>query len=259
MRTPHLSTWWRAMRWPTLVFVLLATLFATTDADLAIAKFLFFDAGHGGWIGAHNWWVETFLHTGGRRAIRVVVVAAIAVWAASFHSSRLASMRRPVGYFAAASVLGIGIVGLLKTLTNVDCPWDLIPFGGHFPVVPLFSDRPDALRAGQCFPAAHASSGYALIALYFAVRERSRAMSRWGLALGIACGLAFGLAQQSRGAHFLSHDLWSAFLVWTIAVSVYVFGFEARLSALPPRDGPIRDDLGRGERRTRREFCESSR
>lgn len=252
MHAQLLPIWWREVRWPLLVFVPLAVLFATTDADLAIAKFLFFDAARGGWIGAHNWWVTSFLHTGGRWAIRLVVVAAIVAWAASFRSIRLASLRRPLGYFAVASVLGIGIVGLLKTLTNVDCPWDLTPFGGHFPVVPLFADRPDALRAGQCFPAAHASSGYALIALYFAARERGRAVSRWGLALGIACGLAFGIAQQSRGAHFMSHDVWSAFLVWTIAVSVYVFGFEARVSARAPGDGVVP-----GEPCTRRELAES--
>lgn len=232
MGTRLLATWWREVRWLVIAFVPLAILFATTDADLAIAKALFFDGARGGWIGAHNWWVEAFLHTGGRWAIRLVVVAAIACWAASFFSTRLAPVRRPVGYFAMASVLGIGIVGLLKTLTNVDCPWDLLPFGGQFPVVPLFAHRPDGLRMGQCFPAAHASSGYALIALYFAARERSRAVSRWGLALGIACGLAFGLAQQSRGAHFMSHDLWSALLVWVIAAAVYVVGFGARVHGL---------------------------
>lgn len=30
-------------------------------------------------------------------------------------------------------------------------------------------------------------------------------------------GLTFGITQQLRGAHFLSHDLWSAALCWAIA------------------------------------------
>jgi membrane-associated PAP2 superfamily phosphatase len=46
-------------------------------------------------------------------------------------------------------VLAIGCVGVLKTVTNVDCPWDLVPFGGKFPLVALFADRADALRAGS--------------------------------------------------------------------------------------------------------------
>jgi hypothetical protein len=118
---------------------------------------------------------------------------------------------------------------LLKTVTNVDCPWDLIPFGGRFPYVELFADRPDALRAGHCFPAAHASSGYALLALYFVFRERHARLAKLGLALGILTGLTFGLAQQARGAHFVSHDVWSAFLVWTVTLSVYAFAFRGRL------------------------------
>lgn len=224
-------SWWDVLQWPSLVFVLLAIAFAFTDADVTIARALFFDASPRHWIGAHNWWVETVVHTGGRWAIRVIALASIGVWAASFRLARLGGLRRPAGYFTVASILGIGIVGLLKTMTNVDCPWDLVPFGGQFPVVPLFADRPDALRAGRCFPAAHASSGYVLLALYFAARERSRTLARAGLAMGIVCGVVFGLAQQSRGAHFVSHDIWSAFLVWTTAASVYVFGFGARLHA----------------------------
>ncbi len=39
----------------------------------------------------------------------------------------------------------------------------------------------------------------------------------------------FGIAQQARGAHFVSHDLWSAFLVWTVTLSIYAFAFRARL------------------------------
>jgi membrane-associated PAP2 superfamily phosphatase len=223
------QAWWREVRWPLLVFVALAVLFSLTDADVAIARGLFFDAAHERWLGAHNWWIEAFLHTGGRRAIQVVVAAGLAIWMAASVHSRWDALRRPAAYFVVATVLGIGVVGLLKGVTNVDCPWDLLPFGGRFPLVPFFADRPDSLRAGHCFPAAHASSGYALVALYFVFRERSRVLACAGLWVGIACGVAFGLAQQARGAHFVSHDVWSAFIVWVIAASVYVFGFAMRL------------------------------
>jgi membrane-associated PAP2 superfamily phosphatase len=33
-------------------------------------------------------------------------------------------------------------------------------------------------------------------------------------------GLAFGLAQQWRGAHFMSHTLWSAAVCWGVALAV---------------------------------------
>lgn len=228
------SAWWREVRWPLAVFAPILIVFALYDLDSAIANALFFDAAQQRWLGTHNWWVESFLHTGGRWAIRVVVLLGLALWIAASIDASLRQLRRPAAYFTVAMVLGIGVIGLLKTVTNVDCPWDLLPFGGRYPLIHLFADRPDELRAARCFPAAHASSGYALVALYFVLRERHRGVARATLCMGIACGLVFGIAQQSRGAHFVSHDLWSALLIWLIASAVYVFGFAARVHSSGP-------------------------
>jgi membrane-associated PAP2 superfamily phosphatase len=37
------------------------------------------------------------------------------------------------------------------------------------------------------------------------------------LALALAAGSVLGLSQQMRGAHFMSHTLWTAWLCWTLA------------------------------------------
>jgi membrane-associated PAP2 superfamily phosphatase len=214
---------------PLVVFVVLALVFATTPLDVAIARAAFFDAARAQWIGAHSWTINELLHTGGRWAVRVLLAIVLSFWIATWADRDWRALRRPAAFFLISALLSIGVVGLLKTLTNVDCPWDLAPFGGRFPYIELFGDRPDALRPGHCFPAAHASSGYALLALYFTCRERHAGLAKLGLALGSMAGLAFGLAQQARGAHFVSHDLWSAFLVWTVTLSVYAFAFRARL------------------------------
>jgi membrane-associated PAP2 superfamily phosphatase len=217
------------MHAPLALFVLLAGIFAMTPLDVAIARAVFFDTPHAHWIGADSWVVNELLHTGGRWAIRGLLALALAFWIATCVERDWRTLRRPVAFFAISAILSIAVVGLLKTLTNVDCPWDLAPFGGRFPFVELFADRPDALRIGRCFPAAHASSGYALLALYFTFCERHAGLAKLGLAAGLLTGLTFGLAQQARGAHFVSHDLWSAFLVWTVTLSVYSFAFRARL------------------------------
>jgi membrane-associated PAP2 superfamily phosphatase len=217
------------MHAPLALFVLLAGIFAMTPLDVTIARAAFFDSAHAHWIGADSWIVNELLHTGGRWAIRGLVALALAFWVATFVERDWRALRRPTAFFIIATILSISVVGLLKTLTNVDCPWDLATFGGRFPFVELFADRPDALRLGRCFPAAHASSGYALLALYFTFRERHAGLAKIGLAVGLVSGLTFGLAQQARGAHFVSHDLWSAFLVWTVTLSLYAFAFRARL------------------------------
>jgi membrane-associated PAP2 superfamily phosphatase len=224
-----LRFWWSHLQIPLAIFVVAATVFAVTPLDEHIARAVFFDSATAQWVGGHAWVTNELIHTGGRWAIRTLVALVLAFWIATFAERDWRALRRPAAFFTISVLLSIGVVGLLKTLTNVDCPWDLAAFGGRFPYVELFGDRPDALRLGRCFPAAHASSGYALLALYFVFRERHAGLAKLGLALGLSTGLTFGLAQQARGAHFVSHDVWSAFLVWLITLSVYALAFRARL------------------------------
>jgi membrane-associated PAP2 superfamily phosphatase len=224
-----LAFWWRRIRVPLVFFVVLATLFAFTHADLRIARAVFFDSAQGDWIGNNNWWTNEFIHRGGTWFVRSLVLAALAIAGWSLFDSGLRSWRRPALYFAVSVILSVGSVGALKTVTNKDCPRDLSEFGGEHTYVPLFAHRPAELKNARCFPAAHASAGYALLALYFMFRERNRRWGRIGLAIGLLTGVIFGISQQSRGAHFVSHDLWSAFIVWTVALSTYVGLFRARL------------------------------
>jgi membrane-associated PAP2 superfamily phosphatase len=223
------SFYWRHMRLPLILFTLLAPLLAMSSADLVVAHALFFDEISSRWIGADSWWANEVIHHDGALLVRGLAAGSLVLWATTFLRPQWHTLRRPAIYFFLSLGLSIGVVGLLKALTNVDCPRDLSEFGGAFPFIHLFEHRPDVLRHARCFPAAHASSGYALVALYFALCERSRWASRLGLAAGLCMGLIFGIAQQARGAHFVSHDVWSAWLVWTISLSLYTFGFKARL------------------------------
>ncbi|MFL6620356.1 MAG: phosphatase PAP2 family protein, partial [Povalibacter sp.] len=195
----------------------------------AIARALFYDPSAHSWIGAGVIWVEALIHSGGRLLIGVLLSASLCIWMVARLNPQISELRRPATYFSLSVILSIGCIALLKLLTNVHCPWSLEVFGGHYPYIELFSPRPQALKTGQCFPAAHASCGYALLALFFVFRERSRRLARTGIVVAILAGLLFGISQQSRGAHFLSHDVWSAFIVWAIAASLYVFAFRARL------------------------------
>jgi membrane-associated PAP2 superfamily phosphatase len=224
-----LHLWWQYTRSPLAVFIVAATIFATTRFDPDLAHALFFDADRMRWMGTGNWWVNQFIHSGGQWLLRGVTAAAILLWIATYSRPGLRQLRRPAAYFVVAVILSIATVGLLKTVSNVHCPWALAEFGGNVPFVHLFSHRSPLIRHGQCFPAAHSSSGYALFALYFVFRERSRRIAKLGLSVAIVTGLIFGIAQQSRGAHFVSHDLWSAFLAWMITLTIYAWAFRARL------------------------------
>ena len=46
---------------------------------------------------------------------------------------------------------------------------------------------------------------------------------RWmALAAGLMIGAIFGWTQQVRGAHFLSHDLWTLLICWVVALGLFM-------------------------------------
>jgi membrane-associated PAP2 superfamily phosphatase len=208
---------------PLLAFVVCFGVLEVLGFDRMLARKWFFDASTAQWLGTGpgEWWARGILHTGGRWLVRGIAAMAFALWVVSFIAARLRAWRRPAGFVLLAMLLSTGIVGGLKSVTNVDCPWDVAGFGGNNPYIALFADRPDALPHARCFPGAHSSSGFALLCFYFVWRDRSRSVSYWALASAIFVGLAFSIGQQARGAHFLSHDLTSAAIVWFVQLALY--------------------------------------
>jgi membrane-associated PAP2 superfamily phosphatase len=219
------ATFWRVHAWwPLLAFVVAFGVLEIFSLDLVIARHWYFNVETSQWLGAGTgeWWARGLLHTGGRWVVRGVAAGALVLWSLSFAIARLREWRRQAGFVLLAMLLATLLVGGLKTITNVDCPWDLIGFGGHNPYVALFADRPDALRHAQCFPGAHASSGFSLVGFYFVFRDSSRRLARCMLAAAIVVGIAFSIGQEARGAHFLSHDLTSAAIVWFVQLALYL-------------------------------------
>jgi membrane-associated PAP2 superfamily phosphatase len=54
------------------------------------------------------------------------------------------------------------------------------------------------------------------MAAYFGLRQNNAPGAMKWLVLAIGIGFVLGIAQQMRGAHFMSHTLWTAWLCWTV-------------------------------------------
>jgi len=121
----------------------------------------------------------------------------------------------------------------------MDCPWDLVHYGGDRSYHSLLDFSGYARAKGRCFPAGHASAAYAWFGFYFfALRYFPR--YRWPvLGLVIMFGLVFGIGQQLRGAHFLSHDLWTAWLCWITAASMARYTFIPDKRPVSGRGGNV--------------------
>lgn len=119
--------------------------------------------------------------------------------------------------------LGTAVVGLLKAYSIHSCPWSLTEFGGQATYLHLFESAPAGVHTGPgvCFPGGHASSGFSVMALFFLFYpQRPKAAWLYWLS-GISLGMIMGFGQVMRGAHFLSHNLWSGWWIWLTQVFFY--------------------------------------
>ncbi|MDR0780135.1 MAG: phosphatase PAP2 family protein [Pseudomonadales bacterium] len=222
---------------PLLVFTggILVLEFSALDLWLADQIYRW---GGGAWRWRDAWLTAQVIHKDGRTFIGGMALLLLGALLLAQGVPRLRPWRGGLGYLA-CSALGAGLlINLLKQFTHVDCPWDLGRYGGVNPYVPLFAVLPADVSPGACFPAGHASAAYAWFGLYYwCLRHAPR--WRW-LALGgvTLLGLAFGIGQQLRGAHFLSHDVWTLALCWLLATLLYLIWYGVRRdAAVTPRKG----------------------
>lgn len=176
-----------------------------------------------------QWWLSVVLHDGVRQLSLALLVATLPLalrlarplppaaptdpWAA------LQALPRRVrtGWWSVTLALAL-LIPAIKRLSLTSCPWDLQAWGGRVAWVPHWQLGLHDGGPGHCFPSGHAVSAAAWFTLYFLLRGLHPAAGRWLLA-GVLLAIAVsGLVQVSRGAHFVSHVLWSGWLCWAVCV-----------------------------------------
>ena len=165
--------------------------------------------------------------TGRKYAVGMVGCLLAAALVISFVLPPLRERRTVLLFLVLALGLAPLSVTMGKAMSARHCPWDVAEFGGLVPYTPLFRPGAHDIEPGHCFPAGHASTGFALMAFYFAAHARRRnTAARAALLAGFGAGLVLGLGRVLQGAHFPSHVLWSGVLCWSVMVVLYVIVFR---------------------------------
>jgi membrane-associated PAP2 superfamily phosphatase len=206
---------------PLALFLLAVTVCELSGMDLYLADRLF-DFSTGIWPARNAWWAEWLIHKRGRDLIALIAGGSLLLWLGSFWWGRLHRYRWMALYLALSIGLSTGAVTAGKKLTGRHCPWDLDRYGGTVPHTTLFEGPPPGCKAGNCFPAGHASGGFSIMSGYFVYRDRRRNIARSWLIAGLLLGGIFGYGQMARGAHFLSHNIWTAIVCWLSALVLYL-------------------------------------
>ena len=167
-----------------------------------------------------NWYLAELNHRYVKDLIILVYASFFIIWLASFKVEKFKPLRWTYGYFFCMVILSTSIIGLLKSQSAHACPWNItIPTSQGF-----FWDF--SASKGHCFPGGHASTGFALMAGYSVFRQSNRKRAYFFLVSGCILGFAMGWAQMMRGAHFLSHNLWTAWIIWLVNVVFYLFNYK---------------------------------
>lgn len=153
------------------------------------------------------------------RALSMVLVLALLVGVA-LPWGFLKGLTLPDRTQIALAVLGgIALSTLVKRLSDTSCPWDLLQFGGAVPYVSHWALGTTDGGGGHCFPAGHASAAFGFVGAWFVLRRTRPSIARWWLPAALAAGLVLGVAQQMRGAHYMSHTLWTALICWCVGLA----------------------------------------
>lgn len=158
-----------------------------------------------------NWWLTHIAHQAVKQLIIVMLLVLLVQFVASFYVSKWRDYRWPAGYVLCSALVSTLLVGLLKSHSAHACPWSLVQVNHQGFDWLLYSQQ-----AGHCFPGGHASAGFGLIALFFAYWPSQPKKALLYLLASVVLGFAMGWGQMMRGAHFLSHNLWTLWVCWAV-------------------------------------------
>lgn len=200
-----------------------------TNIDMVLADH-YYDFMIGKFPWKRDWFVANFMHYWLRTILIVLglgfILRDIAEWL--FPTSNPLTRYR-LGVVALSAVLVPTTIAMLKRFSTSHCPWDIDRYGGDYPYVRLLEEWPVGMEAGQCMPAGHASSALwlAALAVYWLPKSPTKAFTVY--LGGLLLGFLLGWAQQMRGAHFLTHTLWSVWIA-SVMIGILIFAFRKKIA-----------------------------
>jgi membrane-associated PAP2 superfamily phosphatase len=164
-----------------------------------------------------HWLTAKILHDGARLVgWTFFALLLLSIWRPKVLAAGL--LRRDRIWWIATTLICVALIPMLKRASSTSCPWSLIQFGGELAryvphwVLGLRDGGP-----GGCFPSGHASTAFALLPGWFALRDKLPRTGRIYLFIVVVCGAGLAWVQMMRGAHYLSHSLWTAWICWTVS------------------------------------------
>jgi len=204
-----------------LLLAISIVLFGMTDIDLLIQDHLYDFSRHAWLLDKHTEPYHTLLYTGAKKVLIAIGVGFLLIYILFRNHPIMHPYKKGIMIVLLSSVLVPIVTGGLKKATNMPCPKHEIHYGGEYPRTAVWESYSPALQNKKrvaCWPAGHASGGFALMSLFFLLhRRRYKVLA---LLLALLIGWSMGIYKMVIGDHFFSHTLITMLLAWLIILII---------------------------------------
>jgi membrane-associated PAP2 superfamily phosphatase len=198
-------------------------LFELTNIDIFIQSY-FYDNLADEWLLSHQKGSlsDILFYSGIKKVIIIFGICIFLLYLYSFRESaiKLREYRNGLLLVWLNMALIPAIIGFLKASTNVPCPCDSTYFGGNYHYIRVLDLMPQEIsKKFQCYPAGHASGGFALMSLFFLFKtEKNKIIA---LIFALVIGWSMGIYKMLMGHHYLSHTVITMILSWLLILIIY--------------------------------------
>jgi membrane-associated PAP2 superfamily phosphatase len=205
----------------TICLVVVIALFQFTELDIYIQSF-FYDFDAKSWLINKNEPILKFFLYDGLKNLLLIIGGLILISLIFLKNHTLVKEYKKGLIIVLLSAIFVPlIIGSLKAISNTPCPCNIVHFNGTYPNLKVFDHYPKDFQQRskiRCWPAGHASGGFALMALFFLFKTPIN--QRKGLVCGLVVGWSMGTYKMLLGDHFLSHTIITMLMAWLIILLI---------------------------------------
>jgi len=196
-----------------LAFVLF--IFQYSNIDIKVQEH-FYNFSTSEWIWSRNEPIsKLLLYTGLKKILIIFALTVLFMLILFWKKKFVQKYKTGMIIIVLSSIIVPSTVITLKNETNIPCPKNIEHFNGKYPDIKVFDSYPNDFvqkRKIRCWPAGHASAGFALMSLFFFFKKRKNQIIALLFALSI--GWIMGSYKMIIGDHFLSHTIITMFISW---------------------------------------------